>query len=80
MNAPDRPKPPEGFDENPEWTAADTEAARRGAPWEWPREQELDRLRETVSRLANTPPSEWPPEEEIHRGLREAFPHLVKSD
>jgi uncharacterized protein (DUF4415 family) len=28
MNAADRPLPPEGFDDNPEWTAADFAAAR----------------------------------------------------
>jgi len=27
--------PPQEFDENPEWTAADFARARRGAPWLW---------------------------------------------
>ena len=76
-----KPTPPQDFEESPEWTPECVARARRGAHWLDPQAlDELDRLRETVSRLANTPPSEWPPEEEIHRGLREAFPHLVKSD
>jgi len=33
MRATDRPKPPPGFDENPEWTEADFASATLGPHW-----------------------------------------------
>lgn len=42
--------PPPGFDENPEWTAADTRRAKRGAPFLW-REAAKLHLREAIADL-----------------------------
>ncbi|MEO1092683.1 MAG: hypothetical protein AAFX81_18830 [Pseudomonadota bacterium] len=58
MSASDRPTPPAGFDDNPEWTAADTAAARRGAPWLWVREDAKARLREVIDALRDAPSNE----------------------
>lgn len=81
MSASGRPKPPAGYDENPELTSAQIAALRAVTPWTWAllEGEEYDALRGAIARIVNTPAAELGGVEAIQRDLRERFPDLVES-
>ena len=62
-------------DDYPEWSDADWERARRGAPWRWAGERASALLRDALADLESRRPAQSPPDPAIEK-LRAALATL----